>query len=658
DDMMFMPRMSDNTQNRPVLYKRWLGLPEDQPLRRAPGFGDNLRFMLSYQMGWMYWRYFMWNFSGRQNGDQGFYSWDHTRGNWISGLSFIDNARLGNQSELPDEFRNDPARNTYFLIPFLLGLIGLFWHAYKDPKGFIPLLLLFLMTGLGIIFYTNQPPNEPRERDYVLVGSFMAFSVWIGMAIPAIYSMLKDRVGNMGSGLAYGIGAIGLVAPLLMVTQNFDDHDRSQHSGARDYAHNFLQSVDQNAIIFTYGDNDTYPLWYAQEVEGIRPDVRVVNLSLIAVDWYIDLLRRKINDSPAIKLSLTEEEIRASNRNTVPRMNTRVFGVVTSQQRPRPPYPPCNSDQPITLDQLLQQIKADRSSQFQGQFDAFYESCNVYIDVDLQKARNGASGLIPPGDTNVVRRMPLRIPGTSLRDQLYKDKLAVLDIIANNMYDRPIYWAVTVQEDKMMGLGRFLQLEGLALKLTATSCQGDSGYGVIGRGCVDLDKTKNLVNNVWKWGNFDKVDTYVNDSYDAAIQSMQLVIRRTAATLVREGRTEDGLGMLDTYFEAFPNMNFPFFIQTLAMMEPYWTTGQHERIRPQMETLAQNAADRLDYYDSLSDDELKAGREENQRRAYRVLYELVNAARQSGNAELQAEIEEILRDHMWILDQGQQQLPG
>ncbi|MEM6397376.1 MAG: DUF2723 domain-containing protein, partial [Bacteroidota bacterium] len=545
DDMMFMPRMSDNTQGRPGLYKQWLGLPPDQPLRRPPGFSDNLRFMLSYQMGWMYWRYFMWNFSGRQNGEQGFYSWDHSRGNWISGISFLDSARLGNQSELPEEFVNDPARNTYFLIPFLLGLIGLFWHAFKDPKGFIPLLMLFLMTGLGIIFYTNQPPNEPRERDYVLVGSFMAYAVWIGLSIPAIYSLLKDRAGNLGAGAAYGVGAVGLIAPLLMLTQNFDDHNRSQHSGARDYAHNFLESVDENAIIFTYGDNDTYPLWYAQEVEGIRTDVRVVNLSLIAVDWYINLLRRAVNKSPAIKLSLTPDEIRAANRNTVMRMNDRVFRAATSRENPRPPYPPCNTDPPTTLDQMLRQIKANRQGSYAGQFDNFYESCNVYIDVDIQRAQNGAAGLIPPGDTNVVRRIPLNIPGKSLRDQLYKDKLAVLDIVANNMYDRPIYWAVTVQEDKMMGLGRFLQLEGLALKLTATSCQGDQGYGIIGRGCVNTEKTQNLVNNVWKWGNFDQVDTYVNDSYDAAIQSMQLVIRRTADNLIQEGKVEDGLGVLD-----------------------------------------------------------------------------------------------------------------
>ncbi|MEM7572306.1 MAG: DUF2723 domain-containing protein [Bacteroidota bacterium] len=655
-DMMLFPRMSDNTQGRPRLYKRWMGMTEEeanQPLRKVPGLADNVGFMIRYQMGWMYWRYFMWNFSGRQNGQQGFYAWDESRGNWISGIGFLDSARLGDQSNLPEEFRNDPARNTYFLLPFLFGLLGLFWHAKKDMEGFYPLLALFLMTGLGIILYTNQPPNEPRERDYVLVGSFMAYAIWIGLAIPALYSWGKSQLSPQLT--SYAAGGLVLVAPLLMLTQNFNDHDRSEHAGARDYAHNFLESVDENAIIFTYGDNDTYPLWYAQEVENIRTDVRVVNLSLIAVDWYINLLRRKVNDSPAIAMGLPPAKIRANLRNAIPRFNDRIRSLPQDQ-----PYPACNTDRPTPLSNFMQQVTADRplGTAGGGQIPTYYESCNVFIDVDPNRARTGEAGLIPPGDTNFVRRIPIDIPGRSVSDRLFKDELAILDIINSNLYDRPIYWAVTCQSEKMMGLDNFLELEGLALRLTATRCRGDQqNYGVIGKGCVDTDKNLDLVQNVWKWGNFDEVDTHVNDSYNPAVQSMQLVIRRTAGDLMNSGRVEDGLSMLDQYFQAFPNKNFPFFYQTLFMLTPYWDAGQFERARPVMVQLAENTADRLDFYDSLDPNIVRSSYGQDYARAGRIVEDLVNAARRSGDEALQAEIERILTAHLYIVDQ-QQQLPG
>ena len=342
--------MWDSGQGRVRLYKQWMGLNPDEALPRGrPSMGDNIKFFFRYQVGWMYWRYFMWNFSGRQNGTQGYYDWDESTGNWITGIKPLDELRLGNLDELPEEDRNDPARNTYFALPFLFGLIGLLWHASKSRKEFIGLLGLFVITGLGIIVYTNQPPNEPRERDYVLVGSFFTFCMWMGMAVPALYEMAKEKLNTKGFGVAAGIGAVVLVAPLLMGFQNWDDHSRASHSGARDYASNFLTSVDENAIIFTYGDNDTYPLWYAQEVENIRPDVRVVNLSLIAVDWYIDLLRYRMNDSPAINLGLSRDDVRGSKRNQVPYFNNR-----NHEERD------CSKDAPHqSLEQFMQQIGTD-----------------------------------------------------------------------------------------------------------------------------------------------------------------------------------------------------------------------------------------------------------------------------------------------------------
>ncbi|MEL6274593.1 MAG: DUF2723 domain-containing protein, partial [Bacteroidota bacterium] len=583
-----LPRMSDNTQNRPRLYKQWMGLNPDAALPRGrPSFLDNIGFLMNYQIGHMYWRYFMWNFAGRQNGKQGYYSWDKANGQWISGIGFIDNARLGDQSQLPSFAAEDPARNKYYLLPFLFGIIGLIWHGMRRGNEFLGLLGLFVITGIGIIIYTNQPPNEPRERDYVLVGSFFTFCIWMGMAVPAIYTLLKEQFKMGGIPIAAVSSAVVLLAPILMGTQNFDDHSRRLHKGSRDYAANFLNSVEEDAIIFTYGDNDTYPLWYAQEVEGIRPDVRVVNLSLIAVDWYIELLRRKVNESDPIKLGLSTDKIRGRKRNQVPRYNT------------ANPNGQCSQDRPTTLRQFMAQIEGDNPLPLQGggRLDTYYSSCNVFINVDQQRARTGAANLIPSGDTNFVSRMPLRINST----RLLKDEIAILDIINSNMYERPIYWAVTCQRNKLMGLEDYLQLQGLGLKLTVTRHRSDPNYGIIGSGQVNTDWNHDLVLNKWAWGNFDQVDTYINDSYAPAIQAMQLSIRRSAMAMLAEGKREQALEMVDKYFASFPDMNFPFYYQTLLMLQVYWQTRDYERAAPIMEQLAKNTAERLDFFDSLDE---------------------------------------------------------
>ncbi|HHJ50935.1 MAG TPA: DUF2723 domain-containing protein, partial [Phaeodactylibacter sp.] len=317
-DKMLFPRMSDPNQGRPRLYEMWRGGKKGKPT-----FGENVSFFLRYQVGWMYWRYFMWNFAGRQNKQQGFYPWDPSRGHWISGIKPLDEARLYNEDALPQELKDDQARDKYFLLPFLLGLLGLFFHFKRRPNEAFAVFTLFFMTGIGIIIYSNQPPNEPRERDYVLVGSIFTYAIWIGMAVLSLFSAFRQKIKLAPAAAASLAAVLALSAPVLMGTQNFDENDRSEITAPRDYAKNFLESCQPNAIIFTYGDNDTYPLWYAQEVEGIRTDVRVVNLSLIAVDWYIDLLRRKVNDSPPIKLTISSEAYRGDNRVATPYFNPR-----------------------------------------------------------------------------------------------------------------------------------------------------------------------------------------------------------------------------------------------------------------------------------------------------------------------------------------------
>jgi hypothetical protein len=308
--MVLFPRMGDYSQGRPKIYQQWI-----EKNKGPYTFADNVEFFWKYQIGWMYWRYFMWNFSGRQNGEQGYYAWDPSAGNWISGIDFIDEPRVGNQSMLTTDEKNNPSRNKYYMIPFLLGILGMVYHYRRRSQEFYAILAMFIITGIGIIVYSNQPPNEPRERDYVLAGSFFTYCIWIGLGVMALFEMLSKSLKGAAAPVSV---ALALSAPVLMGTQNWDDHSRANHYASRDYASNFLNSCAPNAIVFTYGDNDTYPLWYCQEVEGIRTDVRVVNLSLIAVDWYISQLRRAVNGSPAIEMSIPEEKLRGYKRVQTP----------------------------------------------------------------------------------------------------------------------------------------------------------------------------------------------------------------------------------------------------------------------------------------------------------------------------------------------------
>ncbi len=528
------PRMGDYSQGRPQLYRQWINKPTGEP-----NFVDNLKFFFRYQLNWMYLRYFMWNFAGRQNGEQGLYSWDPTSGNWISGIDFLDKNRIGSVRDMPDHMKNNPARNTYYFIPLLLGLIGLAFHYKRRPRDFAALMVLFLITGVGIIIYSNQPPNEPRERDYVLVGSIFTFAIWIGLAVVALYDRLTEGLRLPGAPAAVLAFGLSLSAPLLMVTQNWDDHSRAKHYAARDYASNFLNSCAPNAIIFTYGDNDTYPLWYCQEVEGIRTDVRVVNLSLIAVDWYIAQLRRKVNDSPPIDMVIPQEQLRGYKRVQVPFFNPR------------------GENPEMTLTDLLKFVGEDHPVPAQGgrDFDSYVPTNRVVIPIDKQAMI--ANGLLDPNEPNVVDTIRFSLGD---RSYLIKDDLAILNIIAANLHKRPIYWAVTVRDDKILGLNNFLQLEGLALRLVPIQSRGEGGaFGsIIGSGRVATDIAYDNIMNKWRWGNFDKECTYVNRSYMPSLQTMRVSMIRLARNLVLEGKKDKAEALVDRYFEVFPECNFPY----------------------------------------------------------------------------------------------------
>jgi len=592
-DKLLFPRMSDGTQGRPAIYRNyWMGGKKGRF-----GMGDNLAFFVRYQLDWMYWRYFMWNFSGRQNHDQGFYDNDPRSGNWITGIDFIDEMILGVElSQLPPEERADEGRNAYFMLPFIFGLIGAFFHLRRKPEDFMGVLALFVITGIGIILYTNQPPNEPRERDYVQAGAVFMYCIWIGMGVLGIFDLLRKRANMDGLVPAAIAGAIVLSAPALMAFQGFDDHSRMEHEASRDYAANFLNSLAEDAIIFTYGDNDTYPLWYAQEVEGVRPDVRVVNLSLIAVDWYIDLLRRKVNDSEAIKLTIPSEKMRGYLRNQIP-------------VRP--------NKQPMSIQQALAYVSEDHPVPLEGgrKLATDFPSEVVVIPVTNEAARKyNLVDDLP--DSAQISRVDISLAGKSY---ILKDDLAVIDILGSNLWERPIYFAVTVPQTKLLGLRDYMRLEGLALRLTPFKTPSDRQFGPMGAGRVDADRVFKNVTEKYNFGNFDTHDLFVDPSYTPSVQSMQFVFLRTMNNLLAKGDKERAGELARLYFEAFPHMNFAFDYNTLSPIQVLVATGANEEAKVHIETLATSIGEWQDYYatqeSALLEQGTPLGQDANQARA-------------------------------------------
>ena len=588
-DLGLFPRMQDSQPGRRDSYRMWRGL-EKGDAERKPTLGENIAFTVNYQIGWMYWRYFFWNFVGRQNADQGYYSWDKKSGNWMTGIAPIDSGRLYNQSELPETIRNDKARNKYYALPFIFGLLGLFFHFTKRPKEALALLSLFIITGIGIILYSNQPPNEPRERDYVLVGSFLTYCIWIGMGVLALYEVLRDNLKSSGKVSAIAATAIVLIAPILMGTQNWDDHDRSGIQASRDYAANFLNSTekDKGSIIFTYGDNDTYPLWYAQETEEIRTDVRVANLSLIAVDWYIEQLRRRTNDSPAVDLTISTQSYRGNKRNTVP---------IVEQDNVKE----------MSLKQALQFINKDlpNSANDPRQPDAYLPTRRLYIPVDKDKVI--ANGTVDAKDRDkIVDRVYINLPEN--KSYLVKDELAILDVLGSNLWERPVYFAVTVRPEKLFGLQDYMQLEGLALRIVPIKTEGSrdmAQYGrVYGAGRVDTDKVFENFTEKFAYGNFDKEDLFVDGSYGPSVQSHRVALLRTIRQMIIEGDTTRSVALTDKYFDAFPHINFPYDYSAMYMINNYMAVGAKDKAKPHLEIMAREAADWLNFYESLDDEDI------------------------------------------------------
>ncbi len=608
-EKMLFPRMGHQDEARKQLYRLWMRNMGSSNPNGKPTMADNLKFFFRYQVNWMYWRYFMWNFAGRQNGEQGFYPWNPKSGHWLSGLKPLDSARLYNQSELPDSIKNHEARNTYYMLPLIFGLVGIFFHFRRRPNDAFGLLALFVITGLGIIVYSNQPPNEPRERDYVLVGSFFTYCIWMGMGALAIFKALRERIGN---GAAPAAIALVMLAPILMGTQNFDDHSRQHHSGARDYANNFLESCAPNAIVFTYGDNDTYPLWYAQEIENIRTDVRVVNLSLIAVDWYIDQLRRQVNKSPAIEMSIPSEAYRGRKRIQIP-------------------INPYNEEKAISLQSAMKFVSENHEIPLQSgrSLESFLPSDKLYIRVDSQQVVQ--NGTVSPRFANqIADQVNFKIPADQ-GQWLLKGDIAVLDIIASNAFKRPIYFAVTCRPSSMLGLQNYTQLEGLALRLVPIKSQQDARYGMVGYGVIQPDSIYQNVTQDFKWGGFDQHDTYVDRSYGPSIQSMRALLMRTSQKMIDQKDNARAVDLVDRYFASFPHNNFPYDINTMFFLQVYAEADAYDKGKPHMETLANETEQQLRFLQSLELEDMMIGFSNEAASFLRLRIEIPRLAEQAGD---------------------------
>ena len=621
-DMMFFPRRGHLEPNKADPHKAWTEYLRGSKTAK-PNQVDNIRYFVQYQMGWMYWRYFMWNFVGRQNGDQGYFPWDPKSGHWMSGIQPVDNARLYNQNELPEAMKQHQARNFYYFLPLIFGLFGLYFFARNNRNDFIATAMLFLMTGLAIIVYSNQPPNEPRERDYVLVGSFMVYCMWMGFAVPALWQLFKERLGLNGTVSAIAATALVITAPLVMGFQNWDDHSRGSHYGARDYAINFLESCEKDAIIFTHGDNDTYPLWYAQEVEGIRTDVRVINLSLLAVDWYIDQLRRKINESPAIQMSIPPSAYRGNKRNQLLYSNQDAL--------------PAGS----TIQSVVKFMGEEHPLPLQNgrQTESYLPTKTITIPVDPQKVLQ--NGTVNPSDTG---RVLDRITFTINKNSLIKDETAILDIIASNNWERPIYFAVTCRPNKLLGLQDYVQLEGMAMRLVPVKTTSDRSLGFIGSGRIDVDKTYNNIMTKFKWGNFDKERLFVDRSYAPSVMSMRLVFVRLARELSARGEKEKAAEVLNKYFEAYPHMNFPYDFNTMFVVAEYYRGKNAEAAKPHVKKLAEELVDYMDFYMSLSSDDLAAFNQEYQQTQSAI--NRLNTMVADNDEAFKTEVQAILKDYV------------
>ena len=582
---------------------------------QKPSFWSSLQFLFQYQIGYMYWRYFMWNFTGRQNDIAGTY--DTLNGNWISGINLFDSLRLGNQSEISEDAKNNKARNTYFFLPFLLGLIGLYFLYQQDPKRFWVLLLFFLFTGLALKIYLNERPFEPRERDYALVGSFYVFAIWIGMGVFALAHKIKLIIKSNVAPLTIVI--LCLFVPLLMAYQNWDDHDRSGRYTAQSMAKSYLESIqeDAGAMIFTIGDNDTFALWYAQEIEGYRTDVKTINTSLLATDWYIDQMKRKTYESESIPSQMTHDLYAYGIRDYIKheslidsvRWDIKDFINWVASDHPRTKYK-----------SLLLQAGEDPNRLPMGTQEMIFYPTNK-IRVSVNKENVIKSGLVKPKDYDlIVPYIDIDLPEGGMT----KNQIMMLDILANNNWERPIYFTGgSYADSEYMWMKEYLQLEGLVYKLVPikTPLNSNNPY-IMGR--LDSDLMYDIVMK-WSWGNSESSSIYHDPETRKNSISFRSNMARLAEKLIDEGKNKKAKEVLDLAVQKMPLDYFGYYSLVVPMIDTYYRLGAVESAQQLAVKVGEKYRDEMEYFSSLKPSEQYLLGEEiiTQAERYRTLMEAV-----------------------------------
>ena len=589
---MLFPRMYSSSPAHVQAYKDWTGMnstntkyveatlyvdengnPLHKDYRIKPTFGQNLQYFLNYQLNHMYWRYFMWNFAGRQNDIQGNGEVNH--GNWISGIPFIDNLRLGDQSLLPDDLgKGNKGHNVFFLLPLILGIIGLLWQAFVSKRGieqFWVVFFLFFMTGIAIVLYLNQTPGQPRERDYAFAGSFYAYAIWIGFGVAALYAIVKDIIAKKSKESTIAAGAacvLGIAVPLQMVSQTWDDHDRSGRYAARDFGMNYLSSVDENAVIFTNGDNDTFPLWYAQEVEGYRTDVRVVNMSYLTTDWYANQLQYPTYDAQAIDMLATPVDYGHDRLQFSYFLNPDTINAVEVETSLKALYNPSSNNNKWGMPEIkypMMYIPVDAQAALKAGRVEAYQADEIVDFIDVNMMNDAATA--NDGGMSLNKVIALDILSTSVK----------------NGWNRPVYFAMTVPDDYYLGLSKYMSNSGLAYEITPI-ITGD-GENIP----VNTNKMYDNVMNKFRWGGIDKVtspdDIYLDETIRRMVATHRSAMLDLATALYNEGvdadissdeydgeikenllkyakeRYEKSLAVVDTMIAKLPTAASPYSVQ-------------------------------------------------------------------------------------------------
>ena len=593
---MLFPRMHSSAHAG--AYENWMGgvegtqVPYDrcgEPVMvKIPTQMENIRFFLSYQCNFMYWRYFMWNFAGRQNDIQGNGEPEH--GNWITGISFIDDWMLGDQSKMPAELKANKGHNVFYCLPLLLGLIGLFWQAWRGQRGirqFWVVFFLFFMTGLAIVLYLNQTPQQPRERDYAYAGSFYAYAIWCGLGVLAIYDMLKKKLKGNDVAVAGVVGVACLLVPIQMASQTWDDHDRSGRYTCRDFGQNYLMTLQDkgNPIIFTNGDNDTFPLWYNQETEGVRTDARVCNLSYLQTDWYIDQMKRPAYDSPSVPITWPRIDFCSGTNDYIevrPAMKQQLLDFYREYPKEaRAAF----GDEPFEVKNIMKYWVRSKDNDMH-----VIPTDTLYITIDKEAVRR--SGMMMASDT-IPDRMVISLAG---KRAIYKNDMMMLEMLAQCNWERPLYVATTVGSDNYMNLGDNFVQEGLAYRITPfnTKAPGAKNF--------DTEKVYNNVMNRFKWGGLDKPGLYIDETVMRMCYTHRHLLAQLAMQLIAEGQNAKAEKVLRKAEKVLPEYNVPYTFMSGAadMARAYALIGKKADAARILNKVWADAKSYADYYLQLT----------------------------------------------------------